>query len=245
VRDNANIARAKSLLPDFAVVTVEKYGVKPGDSPADPYEGCSPIFYANHTVSQRAADYQQVLGLVSREPWWNGQLVLFGGSEGGAAISVLAPRVKPDAVVVFSTAPGRNFRETFKLAIPPPVAAQADAVFAMALADPKSTTVWGGNSYRWWADILDRDLVADLMAAEVPVLLVQGERDQSAPVAVARKARDAFAAEGRCELTYWELPGYDHQMRDASGASRLDEVLARISGWLRSTLAGERAAGCA
>ncbi len=187
---------------------------------------CSESFYARHTVSQRVADYQSVLAQVEALPWWDGRLVLFGGSEGGAAVSMLAPRVGPTAVVVFSTAPGRSFRETFKSAVPPQVAAQADSEFARIKADPLSSKVWGGNSYRWWADILDHDLTADLLAVRAPILLVHGERDQSAPVRVARMVRDDFHRAGRCNLTY------DHQMQDAAGASHIDEVMERIAGWL-------------
>src|SRR5712691_11611517 len=47
--ENANLVRAKRLLPDFAVVTVEKYGVRPHEAPKDPVGGCSPEFYAQHT----------------------------------------------------------------------------------------------------------------------------------------------------------------------------------------------------
>jgi alpha-beta hydrolase superfamily lysophospholipase len=236
--ENSNVERAKELLPDFAVLTVEKYGVRRHDSPNDPMGGCSPGFYAHHTVSQRVSDYERVLAEVEKSQWWDGRLVLFGGSEGGAAIAMLAPRVKPTAVVVFSTAPGRSFGETFKLAVPPQVAAQADEEFARIKADPLSPKLWGGNSYRWWADILDHDLTADLLAVRAPILLVHGERDRSAPVQVARKVRDDFHREGHCNLTYWEFSGYDHLMHDARGISHVDDVMQRIAGWLASKLSG-------
>jgi pimeloyl-ACP methyl ester carboxylesterase len=231
-RQNPNLERAKRLVPDFAVVMVEKYGVRPSDAPKDPFGGCSATFYAHHTVSQRVTDYERVLAQVEASPWWDGRLVLFGGSEGGAAVSMLAPRVGPTAVVIFSTAPGRSFRETFKFAVPPQVAAQADSEFTKIKAEPLSSKVWGGNSYRWWADILDHDLTADLLSVRAPILLVHGERDQSAPVQVARMLRDDFQRAGRCNMTYWEFAGYDHQMQDAAGASHIDEVMQRIAGWL-------------
>ena len=242
--ENANIVRAKGLLPDFAVVTVEKYGVRSHDVPKDPLGGCSPEFHAHHTISQRVADYQRVLSQVEKSPWWDGRLVSFGGSEGGAAVSMLAPRTNPTAVVIFSTAPGRSFRQTLKLAVPPEIAAQADAEFARIKADPMSQKLWGGNSYRWWADILDHDLTADLLSVRAPILLVQGERDRSSPVQVARAVRDDFRRKGRCNLTYWELPGYDHLMRDAAGASHLDEVMQRISGWLATKVSTGESETC-
>ena len=90
----------------------------------------------------------------------------------------------------------------------------------------------GGNSYRWWTDILNQDMTADLLRTTSPVLLVQGERDNHAPVAIARQIRDEFQHAGRNNFTYWEFPGYDHAMQDEHGTSHLDEVMAQISKWL-------------
>lgn len=234
--ENGNIAKFKALLPDFAVLTVEKWGVKPHARPRDPYEGCDPAFYAHHTVSQRALDYRRILQEVEAQPWWDGRLVLFGGSEGGAAVSALAPTVNPTAIVVFSTAPGRNLGESFKRAMPPAVALKADAEFARIRAHPTSPRLFGGNSYVWWADILRLDLTSDLLATKAPILLVQGDSDTSAAAEEARTVRDDFHKAGHSNLTYWEFPGYDHQMHDQSGVSHLDTVMRKISDWLRTQL---------
>jgi pimeloyl-ACP methyl ester carboxylesterase len=234
--ENPNIANARRLLPDFAVVTVEKYGVEPHAKPKDPFEGCSAAFYAHHTVSQRVIDYQRVLDHLKQEQWWNGQLVLFGGSEGGAAVAILAPRVNASAVVIFSSAPGHSFAQLFKMTVPPEVAQQADEEFKKIKAAPTSASVWGGNSYRWWTDILHQDMTADLLRTKSPILLVQGERDDHAPVAIARQIRDEFQHAGHSNLTYWEFPGYDHAMQDKHGTSHLDEVMAQISKWLTEQL---------
>jgi len=233
---NPNLKRAKRLLPEFAVVMVEKYGVRPSDVPKDPFGGCSRTFYKHNTVSRRVEDLQRVLGELEAAPWWDQRLVLFGGSEGGAVVSMLAPRVTPTAVVIFSAAPGRSFRESLKLVLPPQVAAQADSEFTRIKAHPLSSKLWGGNSYRWWADIMDHDLTADVLSVRAPILLIQGERDRSAPVQDARMVRDDFQRAGHSNLTYWEFAGYDHQMHDATGASHLDEVMQRIAAWLAGTV---------
>jgi pimeloyl-ACP methyl ester carboxylesterase len=224
--ENPNIAKARRLLPDFAVVTVEKYGVEPHAKPKDPFEGCSAAFYAHHTVSQRVIDYQRVLD----------HLVMFGGAKGGAAVAILAPRVNATAAVIFSSAPGHSFAQLFKMTVPPEVARNADEEFKKIKAAPTSTNVWGGNSYRWWTDILNQDMTAELLRTTSSVLLVQGDRDSHAPVAIAREIRDEFQRAGRSNLTYWEFPGYDHAMQDEHGTSHLDEVMARISKWLTEQL---------
>jgi alpha-beta hydrolase superfamily lysophospholipase len=87
---------------------------------------------------------------------------------------------------------------------------------------------------------VDDVLVKHLLKTEVPVLLVNGGRDS---VQSARAARDAYAEASRCELTYWELPDYDHFMTDSDGNNHREEVFARISAWIGSALSGD-APGC-
>lgn len=161
---------------------------------------------------------------------------MFGGSEGGAAISMLAATSKPTAIVVFSTALGQTFRESFALSVPPDVAAMAEIEFVKIKAQPNSPRLWGGNSYRWWADVLDHDYLADLLSVGAPILLVQGETDQSGAAKVARAAQERYRRAQRCNLTYWEFAGYDHQMLDEGGTSHVDEVMERISAWLGQQL---------
>jgi pimeloyl-ACP methyl ester carboxylesterase len=240
---NHNVEAAKRLLPDFAIVTVDKYGVRPGDDPK-PDDGCSKTFYRRHTISQRVADYRQVIARAEALPWWNGQLVLFGGSEGAAAVEILASQVRADAAVIYSGATGIPFHEAFVQNIPPQMAAAAPAELAKIRRAPLSDRVWGGNSYRWWADIIDRPLWDEALAAKGPLLVVQGRRDRSNPVSSARALRDKFAAAGRCNLTYWEYADYDHAMADAAGASHQAEVFARISAWLTDRLKGAPMADC-
>ncbi len=103
-------------------------------------------------------------------------------------------------------------------------------------AHPDSSKILLGNSYHWWADIMDRRLSDDLLQAKAPIPVVQGERDESNPVASARAVRDAFKAAGRCNLTYREYPGYNHHMIDAAGTDHFIEVMNGISAWMRQSL---------
>lgn len=243
VLQNQSLRKLKARLPDYAVVMAEKAGVAPGDKPADPMEGCSTDYFQRHTVSGRVSDFQLILSELSQLPWWNGDLVLFGGSEGGAVVTLLAKAVQPDATVVFSSGLGLPLKDSIKSTVPPPVQAMLEAEFAKAKAEPLSAARFGGNSYRWWADVGDRRLSDDLLQVSGPILLVQGEQDQFAPVASARATRSAFDQAKRCNLTYWEFAGYDHFMADASG-SQLDQVLTRIAVWIDEAASKPQASAC-
>jgi alpha-beta hydrolase superfamily lysophospholipase len=87
-------------------------------------------------------------------------------------------------------------------------------------------------------------LTADLLAVRAPILLVHDERDRSGSVHVARRVRDDFTRAGHCNLTYWEMAGYDHEMRDAAGVAHIDEVLQRISSWLAPRVSAQPSQGC-
>ncbi|MGA1853511.1 MULTISPECIES: alpha/beta hydrolase [Pseudomonadota] len=238
VTSSANIEAASKLLPSAAILTVEKYGVLEGDAPKSFPEDCRPAYVAHHTISQRVADYSQVIASLKNEAWWNGKLVLFGGSEGGAAMQILAAEVRPNVAVIFSSATGMPFREAFVRVLPPSEAKAAPGHIAAIRKNPDSTKIWLSNSYRWWSDIMDRRLSDDaLRATATEFLVVQGKRDQSNPVASARRFTANFRKSGRKNVTYWEFSDYDHTMVDQKGQSHLTEVLSRISDWLIKILA--------
>jgi hypothetical protein len=156
VTSSANIEAASKLLPSAAILTVEKYGVLEGDAPKSFPEDCRPAYVAHHTISQRVADYSQVIASLKNEAWWNGKLVLFGGSEGGAAMQILAAEVRPNVAVIFSSATGMPFREAFVRVLPPSEAKAAPGHIAAIRKNPDSTKIWLSNSYRWWSDIRAR-----------------------------------------------------------------------------------------
>lgn len=238
ITTNANIKAAKKLLPTAAIVTVEKYGVLEGDAPKSFPEYCRPAFTAHHTISQRVADYRQVIVGLRNAPWWNGELVLFGGSEGGAAMQILAPEVHPNAAVIFSSATGMPFRKAFVRVLPPEEAKTVSAHVAEIRKEPTSAKTWLANSYLWWSDIMDRRLSDDaIRATTTQFLVVQGRWDQSNPVISARRFVVNFRKAGRRNITYFEYPNYDHSMNDRLGQSHLSEVFDRISEWLSRTLA--------
>ncbi|BBM01100.1 S9 family peptidase [Microbulbifer sp. GL-2] len=240
---NTTLQQAKGMAAGYAILMVEKYGVTHADRPEEQFKDCSQEYVANHTVEQRTVDVVQIVNELRGADWWNGKLVLLGGSEGGDLVARLAPRLNPDASVVFSSGLGESFSQVLKSLVPPHVAKEVDAKLAYAQANPKSAEVWGGNSMRWWADVADRVPVNDLLNSHAPVLLIQGAEDKSAPVSSGRAARDAYASAGRCELTYWEYPGYDHYMTDKEGVNHRGKVFDRIAGWINKT-ARNGAPGC-
>lgn len=231
--DAGVIGYGRILAPERVLVTVEKYGAASGDA-GTPIEGCSEAYWRGNTLSRRVLDALTVLAALRQEQWWNRDVVLFGGSEGGAVAAMLAPFVpEARAVIVYSSGIGVPVGELVRMAVPPPVREQADAVFADARRNPDPAKRWGGASYAWWADAVDQVPARSLLQTRAPILLIHGSRDQSAPVATARASRDLLAPKLGRRFTYREYAGYDHFMSDQAGVSHRRQVLVAAREWLR------------
>jgi alpha-beta hydrolase superfamily lysophospholipase len=221
---------AARLAPSHALLTIEKYGVLPHTDG----ETCSADHLRGNTLSQRVLDLLQVVSALRAETWWNGELVLFGGSEGGAVAAMAAPLLaETRAVIVWSSGIGLPVGEMIRSVLPPQMAEEAANVFAEARRNPTGERQWGGTSYRWWADAVDLVPARALSRTRVPILLIHGTRDQSAPIASARAARDLVRAADAPDFTYREYEGYDHFMVDAAGVDHRAEVVAEAAAWLR------------
>ena len=192
-------------------------------------------FHDSYTLSQRLDDYRAVLDMLLAEN--NGDLVLFGGSEGGLAVAVLAAEYGPQATIILSSATGMSFGEMVRSTVPPEGHATIDAGFAAARADPEGGTLFAGSTHRFWADILDYRGLDHMLRASSPLLLIQGGRDESSPLASARLTADTFAEKGLCNLTYWEFPALDHAMATPDGTSRLAEIAALAVAWAAAPIA--------
>lgn len=225
---SANLAAVRAAFPTYTALIVEKYGIAP-DSPVEHgYTDCPAEFLDTYTLAQRIDDYQVVLaeiGLVT--PHQN--VVLFGGSEGGLAMEVLATRIHPAAAILLSGSVGGTFGEMVLSTVPPEGQASVSAGFAAARANPDSTML-SGHTHRFWAGILDHRSSDYLEATDTPFLLIYGGRDAAA-VQTARSLADRFAADGRCNLIYLEFPGLDHSMVDPKGRSHMPEVARLAASW--------------
>jgi pimeloyl-ACP methyl ester carboxylesterase len=227
---------AAELAPDHAVVMLEKRGVPPGFERG---EGeCPETFHQHHTISGWAEDLEAVIESLKGSGWWNGELVLFGGSEGGAMVTLGAARLpQTRALVVLSSGLGMTMAESLSQVVPPEAQEYIKPQLEKIRANPESSRVFSEHSHRWWSEVLDRDFLDDLLALDIPILLIQGGRDDSVPVASGRKVSQAFDQAGRTNLTYREYPALDHGMVDGDGHSQLEMVISDAGAWLAVSLA--------
>ncbi len=223
------------IVPEAALLVIEKYGVGTDYEEAEKVDSCSRDYWDHATLSRRVADAVQVIAALRSEDWWNGSLIIYGGSEGGAVAAMIVPLVpESKAVIIQSSGIGLSVGRLIETAVPPMVKPLVKRAIANARENPTGNKHALGASYSWWADAADIVAARSLLQTDVPVLLIHGTRDQSAPVSTARAARDLLKKAGKTSFRYVEYEGYDHFMVDADGVDHRPATLHMANKWLNS-----------
>lgn len=108
-------------------------------------------------------------------------------------------------------------------------------------ARPGSGSVWNGHDYRRWASFGPHAAVEDMLALDIPLLLIHGGADDNAPILNTDYAMIAFLNAGRTNLTYWVYPDYDHFLTEPDPDSpgerinRTQAVYDRLWEWVQET----------
>lgn len=233
---SASLATLRAAFPDHTALIVEKAGITPDAAILEGHDDCPEAYRDRFTLSQRVADYESVLAaLRTDQPDLFASLILFGGSEGGLAMEILATRIEADAIILLSGSVGTTFGDMVLAAAPPQAGPTIEAGFAEARANPDSSDMFSGHSLRFWADALDHRSSDYLLAVDSPTLLIHGGRDPAAGAAH-RPLLDLLAERGACHVTYWEFPSLDHAMIAPDGTARLDHIAHRVAQWAQAPL---------
>lgn len=226
-------------------LVIEKQGVHYGDAG----DTLRSEYKPNNTIYNRLYDYLRVLqNLRAEASWWNGDVYVIGGSEGGLLAGMLAcfyPNTK--GVAIFSFGGGLSFGEAWPISsgLQKQLEGANEKEVAKTIANVKDTFNYirenptylksydgEDNTYAWWASIIDLKLENALLDLNIPIYLVHGTEDIMAPLIAARKLNESFTAKGKRNLLYKEYEGYDHGYNDKNGASHLVEVVMEQIEWL-------------
>ena len=205
----------------YARVMVEKPGVEP--EAADLSAECSDDFKRHYDIDTRVTDHLRVLQhLAATADWWNGELLVWGWSDGGD-IGARLVTYRPDTTraVLGAMGGGLTMAEHFERFWACPEGTEdREACLADLRADfdriydnPTWRETWSGhdNTNRVWATRLRARLSAPLSDNRVPLLIVHGERDaDNTPVESARALVADLREAGNTAFTYWEVPGMEH-----------------------------------
>ncbi len=252
----ASVAQVMAYLKPFsdaglAVVAPEKRGVSPGDTGIS----CSAEYLATNDRLERTAAAKLALRRVGDlVPGWDGRVIVVATSEG----TVFAPEIAAGpSVVGLALLGGGGMSQAWELEVLKRkeltaahatggdiahALAELDAAERAILADPTSTRTWLGpdNTYRRWASYLTYEPMEALRRVRVPILMINGGRDQATPIESAEAVRSELAATGEVELRLVRYEDLDHEWRDASGQRRIDRLARDLTEWVEAVEARTR-----
>jgi pimeloyl-ACP methyl ester carboxylesterase len=226
-------------------LAIEKQGVLYGDTG----DSLTMEYKRWNTVYNRLYDYLRVLQYLKlHAAWWDGNVYVIGGSEGGLLAGMIAcfyPNVK--AVSILSFGGALNFGEAWPVMIGMQKnkegATEEDIKKAIDTAknelnliesNATYTRSYSGddNTYAWWNSIAHLRLSNALLDLNIPIYIAHGSQDLMAPVESARKMKEEFKKSGKSNLYYREYNGFDHAFNDASHRSHLMEVVVAAIEWM-------------
>lgn len=224
---------------------IEKQGVKYGDTG----DSLSPLYKENNTVYNRLYDYLRVLQYLRKNAdWWNGDVYVFGGSEGGLLAGMLAsyyPNVKGLAIICYGG--GLKFGEAWPISSglqKKLEGADSNAVRKEELAvkdtldNIKQHATFlqsfsgDDNTYAWWASVINLRLSNSLVDLDIPIFVGQGSEDVMAPPISAKRLQQVFQQSGKTNLFLKEYAGYDHSFTDLLHKNHLAEVCVDAISWI-------------
>ena len=228
-----------------AGLMIEKQGVKYGDKG----DSLTQLYKENNTVYNRLYDYLRVLQyLRANASWWNGEIYVFGGSEGGLLAGMLAsyyPNVKGLAIICYGG--GLKFGEAWPISSGLQKKAEgadsltvkteeANVIDTLAFIRQHATFLQSfsgeDNTYAWWASVMNLRLSNSLIDLKAPIFIGQGTEDMMAPPISAKKLQQTFQKAGKTNLYLKEYIGYDHSFTDKEHKNHLVEVCIDAISWI-------------
>lgn len=185
------------------------------------------------------------------------RVVVIGGSEGAQYVFAVAGLAHADKAVAWG---GLALPQYYDFIIDQRLRAErgeitraeaqasVEEVFASIKAiqaDPLSLEgSFIGEPNRRWSGFGPHAVVDDMLALDVPLLLVQGGNDPKAPIINTDFAMVAFLSRGRTNLDYWVYPEVDHGFRSpdpnnpGKKISIAGEIWGRVWEWVMAPSQG-------
>lgn len=246
IREYAEVA------PDSPVLYIEKYSIT-RELPHQNDENrtdCPSGYLKYNSIDQRTLDALQVLSELRRNAgWWNGELVIVGGSAGAIVGERLAPLARETrALIIFGFGARRMEDELITLIKNSLSQSDMDAVAQQAELSkiikmiramkerPTLVDYSSGHSSVYWESLFRFDQLFALSNISVPILAVQGANDSNASTVPAKQLIDALKDQGKKNIAYREYEDLDHSFSDSHGVSRRDMVISEMRKWLSQAM---------
>ncbi|MDF2563874.1 MAG: alpha/beta hydrolase [Massilibacillus sp.] len=224
----------KYLSPNFDILVPEKMNIKLGNDQSD-----DPKVFEHYTLEERVSSAVLVIDTFLEKHQYN-NVYLMGVSEGGQILPMVYNNLRTKnkiAKLVVLGSGGLSQYEEFKilqkstLPMPQPyreLLMEADNVMEAIRSNQDVHDKWyAGYPYKHWAGFFPYHPLDDFVKINVPIFLMQGTKDTSAPIESSRAFAAEFKRLGKNNLTYVENKNEDHRFN-----GNFKAILKKIEYWL-------------
>jgi pimeloyl-ACP methyl ester carboxylesterase len=198
---------------------------------------CGREFHLANNPDQWVADYSEfIVSQLNNSTTRFKNIILVGVSEGAwpaAKVAEVLPEITHLAIIGSG---GDSMRKSLAaLKQKGAISFDVESGWKEISTDPRSIEKeWYGNTYRWWADVMDIDPLPDLLKLNIPIIVGIGENDESVPVESALFLESKFKEAGKNNLILRVYPESDHRL-NGNGISHRNEFFAELSRLLQQT----------
>ena len=187
--------------------------------------GCSQDFHQYNSIQQWVSDYSDFISTQikkAKHPPKN--VVLVGVSEGAIPAVRVAAKLPIVTHLAIIGDGGYTMRASLKtLYKNGSISFDVDAGWKKIQAKPNSIDdTWYGNTYRWWSQVMDYNLMPYFLRLNIPILVGMGENDKSVPVESAYYLQSRFQKAGKKNLTLKVYPKANHRLKNGGISYRHD-----------------------
>jgi pimeloyl-ACP methyl ester carboxylesterase len=224
----------KYLSPDFDILVPEKINIKLGIDQSN-----DPKVFEHYTLEERVSSAKLVIDTFLENHEYHNVYIL-GASEGAQLLPMVYNNLKAKnkiAKLVVLGSGGLSQYEEFKvlqkslLPMPQPyreLLMESDNVMEAIRSNQDVHDKWyAGFPYKRWAGFFPYRPLDDFVKIDIPIFLMQGTKDTSAPIESSRFFAAEFKKLGKNNLTYVEYKNGDHRLN-----GNFKVTLKKIENWL-------------
>ncbi len=206
---------------DYGLILMERRGISNESVDKD-------TFHKFNTPTQRLYDHIKLVNSLKEHPpsWWNGEIFVLGGSEGGPIAIKLARNINANGLIAIVGSGDQKFKEYIWQFIEkmhfssswrdklvfwwedlPKNRAEYEDKCEEIKKNPTPNKWWFGQTYLYWADALEQAEKNDFLALKCPALVIFGSEDVGVE---STKYLIEDAISNNMDITYFCIEGMGH-----------------------------------
>jgi len=246
VRNNPNVQKIKTVLPDADILTIEKYGITEKLPYSYDIRDSIPKDYIDFdNLFQRVSDVNMVIEALIKNFDYE-KIFVFGGSEGALVACLLASKYNyVNATITFGGG-SRFFIDdvTHSVKCSPKLSDEEKEkniegfkqFSQYILAQDSLEFSMSEHGFLWWKTMLSYDFQEIISNISTPLLILQGGKDNSVSPEKTTEMFQALKQLGKNNIDYLFYPEYDHTLNFSLDDKSVEIVLQDVQKWIQKII---------